>query len=131
MVNNQPVINRMVTSTNLIIENGETIMLGGILFQSESEIKSKVPLLGDIPIVGAAFSHEDASLRNSELLIFLTPHVMTDKKSDISKKFMIGPGNQGQSLVETKYISNPTKRLQDIRKSLNDSLLKGLMNNKQ
>jgi general secretion pathway protein D len=128
LVNTQPVINRMVTSTNLIIKNGETIMLGGILFQSESETNSKVPLLGEIPIVGALFSHEDKSLRNSELLIFLTPHVVTDKKNDISKKFTIGPGNQGQSLMETKYISNPAERLQDIRKSLNESILKGLMN---
>ncbi|MCF7955623.1 MAG: hypothetical protein K9M75_07470 [Phycisphaerae bacterium] len=128
LVNSQPVINRMVTSTNLIIANGETIMLGGILFQNESEIKSKVPLLGDIPILGALFSHEDTSLRNSELLIFLTPHVVTDKKTEAEKKFIIEPDSKIQSLEGSKYMNNPAERMLEIRKSLNEALLKGLMN---
>lgn len=134
-VNDQPVINRLDTTTNLIIADGETIMLGGILFQNESEIKSKVPLLGDIPIVGAAFSHEDTALRNNELLVFLTPHVVTDKKSEASKKFIVESKEKVETLIKpkngSKYISNPAGRMQDIRKSLNDVLSKGMMDTKK
>ncbi|MBW8016822.1 MAG: hypothetical protein FVQ82_11595 [Planctomycetes bacterium] len=130
-VNDQPVINKLNTETNLIIADGETIMLGGILFQNESEIKTKVPLLGDIPLVGGLFSHKGTFKRNSELLIFLTPHVITNKKSEAAKKYIIEAKDNVESLTdpknESKYISNPAQRMQDIRKSLNDVLLKGLM----
>jgi general secretion pathway protein D len=46
------VTNKLNTTTQIIVNDGETIMLGGILYQTENDIRTKVPLLGDIPIVG-------------------------------------------------------------------------------
>ncbi|AQT68182.1 Pectic enzymes secretion protein OutD [Anaerohalosphaera lusitana] len=76
LVNGQPATNRLDTTTHLIVDDGETIMLGGILFQQDSLTHRKVPLLGDIPLVGQIFNHYDNELVNSELLIFLTPYVV-------------------------------------------------------
>lgn len=51
-------------------------MLGGILFQTDSTVHQKIPLLGDLPLIGGLFSHDERALRNNELLIFITPYVI-------------------------------------------------------
>ena len=68
----------MDTTTNMIVKNGETLLLGGILFQEDSLIQRKIPLLGDIPGVGGLFRHNDKVESNSEMLVFITPHVIED-----------------------------------------------------
>jgi general secretion pathway protein D len=80
--NAQPAVNKLNTTTNLIVKDGETILLGGILFQKDSQIRRKVPLLGDIPIVGALFSHEETVQTNSELLAFITPYVIDGQTTE-------------------------------------------------
>jgi len=69
-------------TTHLIVEDGQTIMLSGILFQNDSKIERKVPLLGDIPLVGELFKHKDTVQSNSELLAFITPYVMDEESTD-------------------------------------------------
>jgi general secretion pathway protein D len=77
----QPVPNELKTTTHLIVKDGETVMLGGILFRNTSEIEQKVPLLGDIPLVGNIFRHNDSVESNNELLVFITPYVIDDHSS--------------------------------------------------
>ncbi|MEZ5701809.1 MAG: hypothetical protein R3E42_07405 [Burkholderiaceae bacterium] len=55
------------------MENGGTVVIGGIFEQQETEDTTKVPLLGDIPIVGNLFKNKGKTSRRSELLIFITP----------------------------------------------------------
>ena len=62
----------------MIVNDGQTILISGILFQKESEIETKIPLLGDIPLLGELFKHYDTQLSNEELLAFITPYVITD-----------------------------------------------------
>ena len=78
IVNSQPVRDKMETSTNMIVRDGETIMLGGMLFQTDSLINRKLPLLGDLPLVGGLFQHNDVELTNSEMIVFVTPFVVDD-----------------------------------------------------
>ena len=66
----------MDTTTNMIVEDGQTLMLGGMLFQEDSQIQRRVPLLGSLPLVGGLFRHKETVLANHELLIFVTPHVV-------------------------------------------------------
>lgn len=62
--------------TQVLVENGETIVLGGI-FQNELHNKvEKVPLLGDLPVLGALFRHKLKELKKRELLIFVTPKIV-------------------------------------------------------
>lgn len=65
--------------TQVLVENGGTVVIGGIYMQSETENKSQVPLLGDIPVLGHLFKTRSKSSERSELLIFLTPKVITEK----------------------------------------------------
>ena len=58
MINSQPVRTELDTTTNMVVQDGQTIMLGGMLFQEDSRIKRKIPLLGDLPLVGGLFRHK-------------------------------------------------------------------------
>jgi general secretion pathway protein D len=66
------------TTTHLIVNDGQSVMLGGILERNDGIVIQKVPLLGDLPILGYLFRHEKTDLTNSELLIFMTPYVIDD-----------------------------------------------------
>lgn len=66
-------------STQVLVENGETIVLGGIFQQSSSNDVQKVPLLGDLPFVGYLFKNSSEVLEKRELLIFVTPKILTDE----------------------------------------------------
>ena len=57
------------------MKNGNTIVIGGLMEDRKTETVSKLPLLGDIPIIGNAFKRTQKSKAKTELLIFLTPHV--------------------------------------------------------
>ncbi len=77
-VNAQPVRTEMETTTNMIVQDGQTVMLGGILFQKDSTIERKLPLIGDVPLVGALFRHTETIEANSEMIIFITPYVIDE-----------------------------------------------------
>ncbi|MBW8035794.1 MAG: hypothetical protein FVQ79_09235 [Planctomycetes bacterium] len=106
-VNNQPVIKRLNTVTKLIVEDGQTILLGGILFQADNVIQTKVPLLGDLPILGGLFRHNEKELRNNELLIFITPHVIDGNTTDSARR----------------HIEEPKERMRSVRVELDGALM--------
>jgi len=92
-VNGQPVRGEMETTTKMIVENGETLMMGGILFQEDSHIARKVPLLGDIPLLGALFKHKELIQSNTELIVFITPQVIgvTEGRAEKTAELMQEP----------------------------------------
>ena len=65
--------------TQVLVENGETIVLGGIFQQTSSDGVSKVPLFGDLPVVGALFRNTSQLQQKRELLIFVTPKIVTER----------------------------------------------------
>ena len=80
-VNAQPVRTEMETTTNMIVQDGQTVMLGGILFQKDSTIERKLPLLGDMPLVGPLFRHSETIAANNELIVFITPYVIDEPEN--------------------------------------------------
>ena len=73
-----PSINTKKVDTQVLVENGGTIVIGGVYTQDEAESKSSVPLLADIPIIGWFFKIETKSQAKKELLVFITPKIMHD-----------------------------------------------------
>jgi type IV pilus assembly protein PilQ len=65
-------------STQVLVENGETIVLGGIFQQTSADDVAKVPLLGDLPILGHLFKNTQRINEKRELLIFVTPKILND-----------------------------------------------------
>lgn len=68
-------------STQVLVENGGTAVIGGIYMQEEDEVVSKVPLLGDIPLLGNFFKNTSKSDNKTELLIFVTPKILNESLS--------------------------------------------------
>ena len=65
-------------TTQVLVDNGDTIVLGGIFEQETRTTTTKVPLLGDLPIVGYLFKKTDRIDLKTELLIFVTPKIVKD-----------------------------------------------------
>lgn len=65
-------------STQVLVENGETIVLGGIFQQISTDAVSKVPLFGDLPVVGNLFKRSSTLEEKRELLIFVTPKIINE-----------------------------------------------------
>jgi len=74
-----PSIDTRELSTRVLIENGETIVLGGIFTEETSYSNEKVPLLGDIPVLGTLFRRRANSNSKSELLMFVTPTILEER----------------------------------------------------
>ncbi len=72
-------INTKHVQTQVLVENGGTVVIGGIFTMDEQENVSKVPLLGDIPVFGNLFKSKTRTSSKTELLIFLTPKVVSER----------------------------------------------------
>ncbi len=72
-------INTKHVQTQVLIENGGTVVIGGIFEQIEIDDVTKVPLLGDIPFMGNLFKNKSKTANKSELLIFITPRTISDR----------------------------------------------------
>jgi type IV pilus assembly protein PilQ len=75
-------INTKHVKTNVQVENGGTVVLGGIFTQTEIDGLTKVPFFGDIPVLGALFRSTSRTRDRTELLIFITPHVVAESLAD-------------------------------------------------
>jgi len=64
--------------TQVLVENGGTVVIGGIYTLTERDEVNKVPLLGDVPVLGNLFKNKSRLSNKTELLIFLTPKVVND-----------------------------------------------------
>lgn len=74
-----PSINTKSVKTQVLVENGGTVVIGGIFEQTERSDEAKVPLLGDVPVLGNLFKTKTNSMKKTELLIFLTPRVVSER----------------------------------------------------
>ncbi len=70
-----PTINTRSISSTVVVKEGETIVIGGLIQESENELKTKTPILGSIPLIGGLFSSSTKTKRKAELIIYVTPHI--------------------------------------------------------
>ena len=73
-----PSVNTNQVTTQVLVENGGTVVIGGVYKQSETKSTTKIPLLGDVPVLGWLFKNENKTDNKTELLIFITPRVLKD-----------------------------------------------------
>ena len=65
--------------TTVLVRDNQTVVIGGLIGTTDTTVETKIPLLGDIPIIGKAFRGSRTKSRKSNMLIFLTPHVIDDE----------------------------------------------------
>lgn len=75
-----PTINTNAVETQILVNNGETLVIGGIFTSEKLEAKYKTPFLGDLPLLGWLFSRSFSSQEKVELLVFVTPKLVTTPK---------------------------------------------------
>ena len=75
---NVPSINTREITTQVLVNDGQTVVLGGILQTTQREDDNKVPYLGDIPILGHLFKNTDHPDNKDELMIFITPKIVRE-----------------------------------------------------
>ncbi|ENU45130.1 type IV pilus secretin PilQ [Acinetobacter seifertii] len=76
--NGELILNKNNINTNVLVDNGETVILGGVFEQTTTNTQTKVPFFGDIPLVGRLFRKDVKSDDKQELLIFVTPRIVND-----------------------------------------------------
>jgi type IV pilus assembly protein PilQ len=74
-----PAINTQHVKTKVMVENGGTVVLGGIYQQSETNDTTQVPVLGNIPVVGNLFKTNSRATTKTELLVFITPRIIAER----------------------------------------------------
>ena len=72
-------VNTRHVQTQVLVENGGTVAIGGVFEMEETNTENKVPVLGDVPVVGNLFKSQTKEAEKRELLIFVTPKVVTDR----------------------------------------------------
>ena len=97
---NAPVVNQREAQTTVSVKDGETVVIGGIIKNSISTTTNKLPILGDIPVLGNLFKSNVQTKSKTELLVFLTPRIIRDnveaaKLRDDTVKQM-APQSQGR-----------------------------------
>jgi type IV pilus assembly protein PilQ len=70
-----PVTNNRSVTTKVRVAEGETVVIGGLLVENQMEIERKIPLLGSIPILGYLFRHTDSQVKESEVMVLITPRL--------------------------------------------------------
>jgi type IV pilus assembly protein PilQ len=65
--------------TQVLVENGGTVVLGGIYEQNTRKAVTKIPFLGDLPVVGYLFKNTTTQNDRTELLIFITPRIVSER----------------------------------------------------
>jgi len=110
-VGGQPVRSSMITNTTAIVQDGQTIVLGGILFQQDSVTERKLALFGDLPLVGGLFRHQATTQTNNELIVFITPEVIDEEempaeteKAEEKMESMLGQFEGMEELAEPKEV---------------------------
>jgi general secretion pathway protein D len=79
-------INKRTATTKLVVKDQETVVIGGLVRTSRSLSEKKIPLLGDIPVLGALFRTSEKATRKSNLILILTPYIIRDQ-SDLRNVF--------------------------------------------
>lgn len=100
------------TKSILRIQDGDTIVIGGLIRTDATHVKTKVPILSNIPILGSAFRHKDDSEKKRELVIFITPNIIKDDLNNAP----LFPKRQSKPFMREQTM--PTIREQEIQSAL-------------
>ena len=92
---------RQLTSGQVRVRDGQTLVLSGIIQESDRTTTSKVPILGDIPILGALFRSTNKTSDRRELIVLLTPEIINDSDESVYG-YSYSPGEDVQQLLENR-----------------------------
>ncbi len=83
-----PIVRKSLAETSVMIKNNETIIIAGMIDNQKEEVESRIPLLGRIPLIGLLFKSYREETQSNELIVFLTPRIITGEKPYLRLKDM-------------------------------------------
>jgi general secretion pathway protein D len=107
----QPIVGTRTANTTVSVADGQTIVIGGMIRESTNKIHKKVPFLGDLPILGSLFRSTDDKVSNTELLVFLTPHVL---KNDLDIQALTDQARKRTSTLEQQGLLGKSEVKVDV-----------------
>ena len=110
-----PITSKREVKTSVLVANGETVVIGGLIKEAEKELKNRVPLFSYIPLIGNLFKSQEKQREKVDLMIFLTPYILetTQHASKITNEIIA----DGQKLSEAERILMQRNN-EDYRKSI-------------
>jgi type IV pilus assembly protein PilQ len=127
-----PAVNSRSAETTVILENGETLAIGGLIKKDELKTVREVPLLADLPLLGKLFSAAENTDIETELMIFITPKIIKSKREINQKReeTIIGPADKKKIRAEKKEIGGEKKNKTNREfKTLTEKELEEILNN--
>jgi type II secretory pathway component GspD/PulD (secretin) len=88
--NGQPVVNEQSAQTNVVVNDGETVVIAGLTSNEDQNTEAGVPFLKDIPLIGNLFKRSKKSRTNKDLIIFVTPHIIERTMGTIGTELSTG-----------------------------------------
>ncbi len=96
-----PIIKTKKAEVEVLVKSGDTVVIGGLIYEKEIDSNYKIPLLGDIPVLGWVFKRKTIDKEQKEILVFVTPTVFgKDEKEEMAKQLMDFEGNNTVELIE-------------------------------
>lgn len=136
-VGGQPITNQSKIETQILADDGEILVLGGLIEENATEAKQKVPLLGSIPVIGHLFQFQSNSFKKSNLMVFLRAKIMrndeemygaTGEKYRYMRDLQMYNREKGLSLMEDELVPVmppiTSDQLQEIEKALKEEDLR-------
>lgn len=129
-----PTTTKRATRTSVVAKDSKTIVIGGLMQDREEESIRKIPILGDIPLLGWAFKSKTVNTEKTNLLVFITPHIIKDydKMTQLTIDKQIDLGLQKTSVLSTEYIVKfkddvAPERIQEILRAEGAEIIKVLV----
>ncbi|MCM8814182.1 MAG: secretin and TonB N-terminal domain-containing protein [Candidatus Omnitrophica bacterium] len=105
-VNNALAVDTTQADTTVVVKNGRTIVLGGLIKDTDSETIAKIPILGDIPVIGMAFRSKLKKKAKKEVIVFITPHILKTEAESQNAPTRLGVNREDamhNALREAEY----------------------------
>lgn len=115
-----PTTSKRTADTTVLVKDNQTVVIGGLMSTTETEVETKVPLLGDLPLVGVLFRSKSTTTRKTNLLIFLTPHVI-DSPEDLQEVYEIKVA-QREEFLRRFYGKSEVEQMQALDELLSYSM---------
>lgn len=101
---------RRIARTSVMVVNGGTAMIAGLISTEDTDESRRIPLLGDLPLIGLPFKRTETTKKNTEILLFITPHIIEDE-TGIKKAFSKKREQAPLSTKEEQLLQGNRKRL--------------------
>ncbi len=115
-----PVTSKRSIENTVVVKDNQTIVLGGLIGETDNQVETKVPILGDIPLVGRLFRGQSQITRRTNLMIFLTPHIINEP-ADLEEVYRIKT-EQRREFVRRFYGKSREEQEVEMRNLLSYSM---------